>query len=356
MTALDFTYEPLPTRVVFAPGGLARLEAEAARLDLQRVLVISTPEQGRDAERAAAALAMRLAGIFTRAAMHTPVKVTDQAMELLREKQVDGLAAIGGGSAIGLSKALALRTDLPQIVIPTTYAGSEATPILGETEDGLKTTQRSSRVSPEVILYDAELTLSLPVGLSVNSGLNAVAHAAEALYAQEFNPLINTMAQEAVRAMVASLPRIHANPDDLEARGEALYGAWLCGTCLAASEMGLHHKICHTLGGAFGLPHAETHAVMLPHVLAYNLPFAPEARRRLARALNCQDPALELNRLARGLGAPRALRDLGMAQGDLDQAADLAVRNAYANPRSIERSGVLAMLTRAWSGDLPSEV
>jgi maleylacetate reductase len=355
VTALAFTYQASPIRVVFAPGGLARLEAEAARLNLERVLVLSTVQQIKQAEHAASALGARLAGTFAGAAMHTPVEVTNKAMALVRKTKADGLVAIGGGSAIGLAKALALRTDLPQIAVPTTYAGSEATPILGETKDGLKTTQRSERVLPEVILYDVELSVSLPVALSVSSGLNAIAHAAEALYAEDRNPLIQIMAEEAVRVLATALPGIHAEPNDLAARSDALYGAWLCGTCLGAVGMALHHKICHTLGGVFNLAHAETHAVMLPHALAYNLSCAREASHRLSRALNGQDPALALYGLARSLGVPSALRDLGMPHDGLDKAADLAVKNAYANPRPIERSEIRAMLARAWSGDAPAD-
>src|ERR1700724_952034 len=204
MTALAFVYQASPTRVVFARGGLSRLGDEAGRLNLERVLVLSTVQQIRHAEHAAAALGARLAGSFAGAAMHTPVEVTNEACALVRKTQADGLVAIGGGSAIGLAKALALRTDLPQIVVPTTYAGSEATPILGETKDGLKTTRRSEKVLPEVILYDVELSVSLPVPLSVSSGLNAIAHAAEALYAKDRNPLIQVMAEEAVRVLAAA--------------------------------------------------------------------------------------------------------------------------------------------------------
>jgi alcohol dehydrogenase class IV len=355
VTALAFIHQTSPTRVVFEPGGLSRIGAEAALLGLERLLVLSTSQQSGNADQAAAALGTRFAGSFSGAAMHTPVDVTDLALAELRKIEADGLVAIGGGSAVGLAKALALRTDLPQIVVPTTYAGSEATPILGETKGALKTTQRSLKVLPEVILYDVDLTLGLPVSLSVSSGLNAIAHAAEALYAPDGNPLITVMAEEGVRALAVALPRIHAQPDDRAARSEALYGAWLCGTCLGAVGMALHHKICHTLGGTFGLPHAETHAVMLPHALAYNLPSARDAGRRLSRALNGQDPALALHRLGRSLGAPTALRDLGMAQGALDQAADLAVQNPYANPRPIERPEIRAMLARAWSGDPPAD-
>ena len=353
MTPLTFVHDAPAVRVVFASGALAQLGEEAARLGLERVLVISTPEQTAQAEMAAAALGGRLAGIFAGAAMHTPVEVTQEALAVAGGLGADGLAAIGGGSAVGLAKAIALRTDLPQIAVPTTYAGSEATSILGQTEGGLKTTLRSPKVQPEVILYDVELTLTLPVAMSVTSGLNAIAHAAEALYAVDRSPLVEAMAEDAVRALGAALPQIAERPQDLAARSQALYGAWLCGVCLNAVSMGLHHKLCHTLGGAFDLPHAATHTVILPHALAYNLPYARTAAERLSRALGGQDPAQALDQLARALKAPRALRDLGMPEDGLDRAADLAVQNAYANPRPIERPAIRAMLQRAWAGEPP---
>lgn len=353
MTTAAFTYQALPTRVIFARGSLNRLADEADRLGLSRVLLLSTSLQNRHAGVAASVLGARLAGLFGGAVMHTPIEVTNQALSHIEANKADGLVAVGGGSAIGLAKALALRTDLPQIVVPTTYAGSEATPILGETVEGIKTTQRSLKVLPEVVLYDVELTLGLPVALSVSSGLNAIAHAAEALYAEDRNPLIQLMAEEAVRVLAAALPGIHAQPHDLSARSDALFGAWLCGTCLGSVGMSLHHKICHTLGGAFDLPHAETHAIMLPHTLAYNLSSAQDASQRLSRALNGQDPAAALYRLARSLGAPSALRDLGMSAEALDLAATLAVRDTYPNPRPVEPSEIKAMLTRAWRGDPP---
>ena len=208
-------------------------------------------------------------------------------MAVVARERVDGLVAVGGGSTIGLAKAIALRTGLPQVAIPTTYAGSEMTDILGETEGGAKTTRRSEAVRPEAVIYDVELTRSLPPGLSATSGLNAIAHAAEALYARDGNPVIALMAEEGVRALAAALPAIVADPGDMAARGDALYGAWLCGLCLGAASMALHHKLAHVLGGSFDLPHAETHAV------------AAAARRRLQRP-----------RGARGDGAarPRARR------------------------------------------------
>jgi alcohol dehydrogenase class IV len=252
-----------------------------------------------------------------------------------------------------LSKALALRTDLPQLVIPTTYAGSEATPLLGETVAGVKQTQRSLKILPETILYDVELTVELPVPVSMASGLNAMAHAVEALYAPDRNPLTNLMAEGALTALIDALPRIQARPDDLDARTVALGGAWLSGCCLGVTTMALHHKLCHTLGGTFGLPHAQTHAILLPHALAYNLPFAPEALRTLARVFHQEDPARALEEFARRLSLPRALCELGMPESAVDRAADLAVRNPYPNPRALEREAIRGLLVRAWAGAFP---
>jgi alcohol dehydrogenase class IV len=286
--------------------------------------------------------------------MHTPVSVTDEAVRVVAETAADGLVSLGGGSTIGLGKAIALRTDLPQIVVPTTYSGSEMTPILGETKDGMKTTQKSPKVLPEVVIYDVDLTLTLPPGLSATSGMNAIAHAAEALYAQERNPITSLMAEEGIATLERSLPRIVADPVDREARADALYGAWLCGLCLGTVGMALHHKLCHTLGGSFDLPHAETHTVVLPHAIAYNTPAVPDAVARLTRALRVPDAARGLFDLAGRLAAPRSLKDLGMRESDIDVAADLALDRPYWNPRPIERAAIRDLLARAWAGVPPA--
>ena len=228
------------------------------------------------------------------------------------------------------------------------------TPILGETKDGLKTTVRTNDVLPETVIYDVDLTLSLPPALAATSGINAIAHAVEALYARDTNPVISLMAEEGIRALARALPAIIAKPDDREARSDALYGAWLCGVCLGTVGMALHHKLCHTLGGTFDLPHAETHTIVLPHALAYNAPAAPEAAARVARAIGAKDPALELYDLARRLNAKLALRDIGMPESGIDRAADLAVTNAYWNPRPVERDAIRALIARAWSGAAPA--
>lgn len=348
-----FIYNGLPARVIFGAGTRARVGEEVGRLACSRALVLSTPEQADAAHALAATLGDRSAGVFTKATMHTPVHVSEQAVAAARKTKADCTVALGGGSTTGLGKAIALRTDLPQIVIPTTYAGSEMTPIIGETESGTKTTQRTLKVLPEVVIYDVELTLTLPPKLSATSGINAVAHAVEALYAQDRNPIVSLMAEECVRALGRSLPIIIDKPRDHDARSDALYGAWLGGACLGLVGMALHHKLCHVLGGSFDLPHAETHTVVLPHALAYNAEAAPEAARRVAGALGVDDPARGLFDLSGRLGAPRSLRELGMAQDGIDRAADLAVQNPYWNPRPIERGAIRDLIARAWAGGPP---
>jgi maleylacetate reductase len=255
----SFVYNSHPGRVIFGAGTLiTALPGELERVGCERLLILSTPGH----EALARAIAERLGGrtnVFAGARMHTPVTVTDRALTVVAQVDADGLLAVGGGSTIGLSKAIALRTDLPQIVVPTTYAGSEMTPILGQTENGIKTTVNSPQVLPEMVIYDADLTMTLPAGLSTASGMNAIAHAVEALYARDRNPLVSLMALEGLAALVSALPRIVVEPGDRRAREDALYGAWLCGMCLGAVGMALHHKLCHTLGGTFDLPHAATH-------------------------------------------------------------------------------------------------
>jgi alcohol dehydrogenase class IV len=348
-----FTYVGAPSRVVFGFGVLDRVPDEVKALGCRRALVLSTPQQAGDAQGLSERLGALSAGVFSEATMHTPVEVTERAMQVVRESGADCTVALGGGSTTGLGKAIALRTDLPQIVIPTTYAGSEATPILGETRDGLKTTQKSPKILPEVIVYDVDLTLSLPAGLSATSGMNAIAHAVEGLYTQDANPIVSLMAEEGIRALGAALPRIVRDPADLQARSDALYGAWLCGVVLGSVGMALHHKLCHTLGGTFDLPHAETHTVVLPHAAAYNAPAAPQAMARAARALGVEHAPQGLFDLAEGLGARMALRDIGMPESGLDRATDLAVANPYWNPRPIERAAIRALLDNAFHGRRP---
>jgi maleylacetate reductase len=337
-------------RVRFGESARSIVVEELVALGCSRALVLSTPHQSALAEEFAETLGPLCAGVFPGAAMHTPVDITETALAFSGSVAADCYLAVGGGSTTGLGKALALRTDLPQIVVPTTYAGSEATAILGQTQDGRKTTITDPRVQPEVILYDAELVSTLPIGLTVASALNAMAHAAEALYARDRNPLSTVLAKEGLAAFLEALPKVRANPGDLTARSETLYGAWLCGTVLGQVGMALHHKLCHTLGGSFDLPHAETHAIILPHAIAYNATAVPELLEPLFDLMGGET----LHQFATRMNAPLALRDLGLSEGELDRAAQIATENSYWNPRPVEYRPIRALLQAAWEGSPPA--
>jgi maleylacetate reductase len=349
-----FAFESHSARVRFAPGVRRHAGEEIARLGCSRALVLSTPPQADAAMEMAQDVGDTAVGVFTKAAMHTPVAITTEALQHAKDVRADCLLAIGGGSTTGLSKAIALRTDLPQIVIPTTYAGSEVTAILGQTEKGQKTTVTDPKVRPEVVLYDAELVRSLPVAMTVTSALNAMAHSVEGLYAQNRNPVSTLMAIEGLEAFANALPRVVQNPQDLEARGQTLYGAWLCGSVLGQVGMALHHKLCHTLGGSFDLPHAETHAVILAHAVGFNARAAGRELEPVAQIFGAADPGLALHQFAKALGAPLSLREIGMKQDDLERAADLAAAKPYWNPQPVSREEILTLLQAAWSGDPPA--
>ena len=347
-----FVYQANPARIVFGRGTRARVADEVRGLGCSRALVLSTPFQKPDAEALAEEMGRLSAGVFAGAAMHTPLDVTQTAMAAYADARADCVVAIGGGSTIGLGKAIAYRNGAPQVVVATTYAGSEVTPILGQTKNRVKTTVRDASILPEVVIYDPDLTLGLPVAMSVTSGLNAMAHAVEALYARDRNPISSTMAVEGIRALKEALPRIREDPRDHDARASALYGSWLCGTVLGSVGMALHHKLCHTLGGSFDLPHAETHAVMLPHSAAYNAEAAPDALRPVADIFGGSVGG-GLHDFAASLGAPLALKSLGLQEADLDRAADLVAEAPFWNPRPVEREAVRALLKRAWEGARP---
>ncbi|MFI0374456.1 maleylacetate reductase [Actinomadura sp. 1N219] len=354
MVQTSFSYDALPMRVRFGSGVVASLPEEVDRLGARRALVLCSPEQRATGETIADALGERSAGVLAEARMHVPIEIAQRARDRAAELGADACVAVGGGSAIGLGKAVALEHGLPVIAVPTTYAGSEMTAVWGLTENGRKRTGKDLRVLPASVLYDPDLTLGLPVAMSVTSGFNAVAHAAEALYAPDRSPVISLMAQEGVRAMTEALPDVFADGRDLDARTTALYASWLCGAALGATTMSLHHKLCHALGGTLDLPHAPTHTVVLPHALAYNQPAAPEATEALVRALDADDPAHRLWDLAGSLDAPRSLRELGMAERDIEPISEQVVNAPYANPAPVTRDGVTHLLRAAWSGERPA--
>jgi maleylacetate reductase len=344
-------------RVVFGPGALTQVPAEIARLGANRVLLIA----GRHEKPYADALAgaVRPAGRIEDVAMHVPAETAAAGLRAARDAGADLLVCVGGGSATGLAKAIAKQTDLPILAVPTTYAGSELTPVWGLTEGGRKTTGRDPRVRPRVVVYDPELTLTLPAAASAASGMNAVAHAAEALYAPDATAEIKDRAEAGIRVLAAALPKVVADPGDAAARTDALRGAWWCGAALAGATMGVHHTICHVLGGAYALPHAETHAAVLPHAVACNEAFAPAAMTRLATALAATDPAPALWDLTARLGVPTSLAQLGFRHEAVEPAADLVVTAVAgkngANPRPVERDWVAELLLAAWDGARPDD-
>ena len=348
----NFTYTGSPAHIVFGEGKSATVAEWIEKLGCAKALVLSTPHQKAEAEALAEKIGGLSVGVFAGAVMHTPVEVTEEAMRVIRQTGADCVVSLGGGSTTGLGKAIAYRTDLPQVVIPTTYAGSEVTPILGQTEARRKTTVRHASILPEIVIYDAALTTGLPVGMSVTSGLNAMAHAVEALYARDRNPISTLMAVEGLRAFRQSLPAIFARPQSIEVRADALYGAWLCGTVLGTVGMALHHKICHTLGGTFDTPHAETHAIMLPHTAAYNAAAVPELLAPVAEIFGGSVGG-GLWDFSKEIGAPLALKDIGLQQADLDRAAEIATENPYWNRRPIDRRSIRDLLQAAWEGRRP---
>jgi alcohol dehydrogenase class IV len=351
---LVFAHETLGQRVLFGTGlAASNLTGEVNRLGAKSVMVVSG---GHDEQFAAlVAQQVRAAVAYDDVAPHVPIEKAENARAVALEHDIDLIVCIGGGSAIGLAKAIALTSGVPIIAVPTTYAGSEATNVWGITEASRKTTGVDNRVLPVTVIYDAKLTLSLPKELSVASGLNALAHCVDSLWAPRADPINAAMASEGIRALSAGLVAVNTDPEKLGGREQTLYGAYLSAVAFASAGSGMHHKICHVLGGAYDLPHAQTHATVLPYVLAFNTPAAPQAATRIAAALGQSHPVEGLNRLRKVLGAPSALKDYGLKQDDLKEAADLILPTIPAsNPRTVTRQDLLAILRGAWSGTAPT--
>ncbi|KAF4334668.1 ADH4-alcohol dehydrogenase IV [Fusarium beomiforme] len=352
----SFVHDVLSNRIIFGSGSIRKLPDEIKRLNVSRPLLLCTPGKSHLADQLSDIIkdaSLEVAGIFPHATAHTPIPVTEKGTAFLASVSAECVVSIGGGSVVGLGKAISIRSGVPHISIPTTYSGSEMTPILGETENGHKTTRSDPKILPDVVIYDVDFTLTLPPTICSTSGVNAIAHAVEALYAQNTNPIISILALEGVRSLAEALPEIVANPDSKAPRDQALYGAWLCGTVLGSSSMGLHHKLCHVLGGSFGLPHAETHTIVLRHALSYNAPFIPEQMAKLATVLpgSNGDALAGLEHLLGRLPVPRGLKEVGMKESDIDRAAQIATSNQYPNPRPLELKWITELIRRAWAGE-----
>lgn len=353
MCELRFEHESRTQRVCFGSGAAAAmLTDEVDRLGAARVMVIASPE---DAARSEAIISgLPVVHHHHDVVMHVPVEVAERARAAAEEHGVDTLVCIGGGSATGLAKAIALASGLPIVAVPTTYAGSEATAVWGLTEGARKTTGVDSRVLPRVVIYDAELTCTLPVPVSVASGLNAIAHAVDAMWGPSADPIDRVFAQEGIRALRIGLPQVVSDPTGLSGREHTLYGAYLSAVAFASAGSGLHHKICHVLGGTYNLPHAQTHAIVLPYVLAFNAPFAPDAAARIAVALDADEATDGLQRLRARLDAPQALRDFGFDAADIDDAVQIIMEAVPArNPRPVTADQLRRLLSAAHDGAAP---
>lgn len=350
---MRFQHDTLPQRVRFASGGAAaNLAEEIAELGASRLMVIAAEDERELTHRVADGLPV--VHWHHEVVMHVPVEVAARARDAAAAHAVDALVSVGGGSTTGLAKAVALTTGLPIVAVPTTYAGSEATTVWGLTENARKTTGVDPRVLPRTIVYDASLMLTLPVEMSVASGLNALAHCVDSMWAPRADPINQALAGEGIRALHIGLPLVAADPTGLAGREHALYGAYLAAAAFASAGSGLHHKICHVLGGMFDLPHAQTHAVVLPHVLAFNTPSAPAAERRIAAAFGAESATAGLASLRARLDAPRALRDYGMAESGIAPAA-AAILDVVppGNPTSVTMANITALLHDAWKGADP---
>jgi maleylacetate reductase len=352
-SSLAFEHQTYAQRVIFGAGSArSELAAEVDRLGGSRVLLIAGASELAVANELAARLPV--VATFSGVRPHVPVAVAAAVRLLAAQSQADLLVCIGGGSTTGTAKAVALTTGLPIIAIPTTYAGSEATPVWGLTDEHRKTTGVDVRVLPRTVLYDPGLTTSLPVDLTVASALNALAHCIDALWAPKANPISSALAVAGIRALRTALPPVRRDGRDPTARADALYGAYLAAVAFAGAGSGLHHKICHVLGGAYGLPHAPMHAVVLPYVLAFNAAAAPVAAHEIAQALEAEDAVTGLLALYAEIDAPKALRDLGLAEADLAGAAVLVVEaGPPSNPRRFGPAEAERLLRQAWAGDRP---
>ncbi len=350
---MNFKYKALPWNIIFGAGARKRLPEELAKLGHSRALVLTTPNQADTGQEIVSLLGDKAAGLFDRAIMHVPGETLDQATAEVKRLGADCTVSIGGGSTTGLGKALAFHLDLPNIVLPTSYAGSEMTNLWAVTRDNRKTTRRDSIVVPTLSIYDPELTLTLPPAFAAASGMNAMAQAVANAAAEDANPFSAVMALEGIRALAENLPLIITEPGNMDARAGALYGACLAAAALGTGTTGLHHRLCHTFGGTFNTPHAETHTILLPHSVAYNAGARPAATHRIAEALGVSNAATGLFDLAGNLGAPTALKDIGVKETDLDEAAAVTVEKPVNNPEPVTRERVRALLDNAFHGKPP---
>ncbi len=303
-----FVHDTYAQRIAFGRGAIRRLSKETAKLGVHRLLLLSTPGQAAAAKAVTVPLHNAVVGHYSGAVGHVPIEVVEDAIEEARHVDADGF----------LWRRLNHR--------PWKDPFTRSRPAAGD---------------------NPELSRNLPPDVSATSGINALAHAVEALYAANANPLTDLMATESIRALGEGLPAVIADPQSIDARERALFGAWLSGSALAATNMGIHYKLAHVLGGTFGLNHAAVHTVLLPHAAAYNRAVALRAMGLISKALGVDDAATGIFDLISGLGAPTALREIGLPATVLDQVASLATEKEIANPAPVTTEGVRLLLENA---------
>lgn len=348
-----FRYRQERAVVVFGAGASDHLAAHVDELHPRRVLVVHGATGAGAASRLRAAFGTERTALFGDIAEHVPAERAERAVALARTFAADTVVAIGGGSAIGFAKIVARETAAQIAAVPTTYSGSEMTPVWGITAEGRKSTGRDAAVMPRLVVYDPLLTLSLPGRASAASGMNATAHAVDALYAADASPLVAIIALQGLTALAEALPAIAVRLDDVQARTQACYGAHLAGLVLGSTGMALHHRMCHVLGGRYALPHAETHAVLLPHSVAFNETAAPAANARIAAAMRGTVAAIAIWDLERCLDLPASLAELGFHRGDIAAAASEVAATPVSNPAPVSEQGVARVLEDALEGRPP---
>ena len=355
----SYTHLAMPGRVIHGAGRISELPEEAAALGAKRIMFCCTKSRLPEVENIAASLGERFAGICDKAKIFVPLAAVELGREQARATEADCLVSFGGGTAVGLAKAIALEQGQPIISIVTTYSGSETTALQGIIgHNGARTNYRDMRMLPRSLIYDPELTLDVPLGVSVASGFNSISHAVSSYLGKDANPVANMYSEHGIRTMSAALVQLAENPRDIDARSNAMHGAWLCGMTLMSSGTTIHHKIAHVLGGGFGLPHGSTHAIVLPHSTSYNRQMAPDAMAGIGRAFNVspEDAPQALFDLLGKSGAAEGLRDLGLSEDVLEDATDRIMTDRYFNLRDYDRSAIRALLQDAWEGRPPSGV
>ncbi|MDG1707652.1 MAG: maleylacetate reductase [Emcibacteraceae bacterium] len=350
---MRFDYTPVPSKAVFGENSALKLKDEVIALGCSRVMIACTKNMVARFQHVIDDLGDMCVAIYDKAEAHCPEHIALEAVEEFKNKNCDVIVAVGGGSTIGIGKAITLRLDAPLIVVATTPCGSESTPIHGMLIGNTKKTGRDKKVIASVSIYDATLTTSMNAHLTGTIGMNSLAHCVEALYAKVKSPISDLMAVQGIKALTSGLPKSIENPNDLKARADVLYGGMLSGYCVTLAGIAIHHKLCHVLGGHHGIPHGESNSVVLPYAVAYNESAAPEAMDKIKAAMGTTSASGGIYDFATKIGVPKSLKELEMQESDLDLAAKETVERTPYNPKPVDEKSLREMLQQAYEGVRP---